>query len=242
MKIKDCIFVDEAGDLGLTPKSKRYFALGFVYCKDPSELKKRLRRYLKKLHQKDKYPQHLSELKFTLPYSELIHQGYTIKDLDDKYSRNIPLIRSKALELIHKYSDGVFGAILDKNSIIKEWEKYELGNFMFAQTLMVNIMNVILPPNPPVIYYDDGRLSAAQTNIFKTYLVDKDRFFHNSRLKKYKGNLSTPVETSSKLEAGIWAADLTAGSYYHKFQNNEWTYSNILNSKKIGIKERIFWD
>lgn len=120
MKNKECIFVDEAGDLGLTIKSKRYFVLGFVYCKDPSELRKRLRRYLKKLHQKNKYPPHLSELKFNLPYSDLIQQGYTIKDLDDNYSKNMPVIRSRSLEIIHKHCDGVFGSILDKQSIIKQ--------------------------------------------------------------------------------------------------------------------------
>jgi hypothetical protein len=57
----------------------------------------------------------------------------------------------------------------------------------------------------------------------------------------YRGNLSSPIDTSSKMEAGIWAADLVAGAFYHKYQNNEWTYSNILNSKKIDNGERIFW-
>ena len=103
-KVKECIFVDEAGDLGLSTKSKRYFVLGFVYCKDPSILRKKLRRYLKKLHLRDRYPSHLSELKFSLPYSDLIQQGYTVDDLDKKYSKHMPMIRYQSLELIQKLS------------------------------------------------------------------------------------------------------------------------------------------
>ena len=241
-KNKESIFVDEAGDPGLSSRSKPFFVLGFVYCKDPSELRKRLRRYLKRLHLKNKYPPHLSELKFNLPYSDLIQQGYTVNDLDDNYSKHMPLIRTQSLELIHKHCEGVFAAILNKSSIKKKWDKDELGNFIFAQTVIVNIMNSISPPNPPIIYYDDGRLSTAKSIKFKTYLVEKDSYFHYRGLKLYRGNLSTPVDTSSKMDAGIWAADLVAGSFYHKHQNKEWAYSNILNSKKIGTGERIFWD
>ena len=103
-------------------------------------------------------------------------------------------------------------------------------------------MNSLSPPNPPIIYYDNGRLSAAKSIKFQTYLVEKDNYFHYKGLKMYRGNLSTPLDTSSIREACIWAADLVAGAYYHKYQNNEWAYCNILNSKNINDGERIFWD
>jgi len=62
--IKETIFVDEAGDPGLSPASKKlhqYFTIGFVYCEDPEQLRKKLRRLLKRLHLRGKYPLHLGE-------------------------------------------------------------------------------------------------------------------------------------------------------------------------------------
>ena len=53
------IFVDESGDIGLSDRAKKrpYFVLGFVYCRDPGQLRKRLKRLLKKLHLTGKYPE-----------------------------------------------------------------------------------------------------------------------------------------------------------------------------------------
>lgn len=80
------IFVDESGDFGLTSRSKRFATIGFIYSKNPSNLRKKLRRLLKRLHMKNRYPRHLAELKFMLPYSELIQNDYSVEDLDNIYS------------------------------------------------------------------------------------------------------------------------------------------------------------
>ena len=137
----------------------------------------------------------------------------------------------------------MFGAIVDKQSIKPEdgWTPEDLGNFVLAQSLIVNVLNGVSPPNPPIVYYDKGRLSAAKTAEFNTYIMNRASHYRYGGRKRYQGNLSTPRDTYSVLEAGIWAADMVAGSYYHKFTNDEWSYSNILNPKKIGAGERIFW-
>jgi len=67
-----------------------------------------------------------------------------------------------------------------------------------------------LKPNPPSVMYDKGRLSAARTAKFRTYVTNKDRFFEYKGYKRYRGSLSTPIDVSSS-EAGIWAADNVAG-------------------------------
>ena len=242
--VTDRIFVDESGIVSLSSKSKRYCVFGFVYCKDPSELRKRLKRYLKKLHKKNQYPQHLQELKFNLPYHILFKYNYSRSDLDSNYSIHMPEIRSVTLKLIHKYSDGVFAAILDKNSILEKntWTEEKLGNFIFAQTLIVNILNELKPTTLPIITYDKGRIDPAKSYSFNTYMIEKDKWFDHKGLKKYNGSLSTPMDVSSNHESGIWAADFVAGSIYHKYANNQWHYANFLNSKNIGTGERIFWE
>ena len=93
----------------------------------------------------------------------------------------MPEIRSVALNLIIKHSDGVFAAVVDKKSLKKKWDHKELWNFVFAQTLIVNIMNEVSPPNPPIIFFDKGRLSASKSIFFGSYLVQKDSFFDVQR-------------------------------------------------------------
>lgn len=236
VNVTETIFVDESGDPGLSTASKRispYFTFGFVYCKDPQGLRKRLRRLLKKLHLRGKYPRHLAELKFYLPDTDLIQQGYS-KDNIRKYETFSPEVRIKTINIICREATGVFAAIINKNKVKNTWIPEQIGNFAFAQTLIVNIMNKISPPSPPVILYDKGRLSAARTYRFKTYLSNKDSYFQNMGLKRYRGILPPPVETTSRLEPGIWAADIVAGAFYHKYYHKDWSYSNALASVLIG--------
>jgi hypothetical protein len=116
-----------------------------------------------------------------------------------------------------------------------------LYNFAFAQTVIANIMNTLSPPNPPVIFYDRGRLSAARSRDFANYLVDKDTYFENMGWKRYRGSLSPPVDVPSYSMPGIWAADIVAGAFYHKHAHTDWSYSNALRSAVIGIGERMYW-
>lgn len=243
VRVTETIFVDESGDPGLSTASKRirpFFTFGFVYCSDSQNLRKRLRRLLKKLHLKSKYPRHLCEIKFYLPNTDLIQQGYKIADIR-QYEKFSPEVITKAIEIICKYANGVFAAIINKKKVKNTWTSEQLGNFTFAQTLIVNIMNKISPPNPPAILYDKGRLSASRTNRFKTYLLNKDSYFQYKGLKQYRGSLPAPIETTSTLEPGIWAADIVAGAFYHKHSHKDWSYANALTSIYIGSGERLYW-
>lgn len=239
------IFVDEAGDIGLTSKPqiqlKPYYVVGFLYSQDPNELRKRLRRILKRLHIRNMYPPHLTELKFYLPYTDLIQQGYTVTQLDTQYAIHMPVIRTQVIQAICNYANGIFAAVVDKRKAKQSWTTETLGNFVFAETLVSDIMNTLSPPNPPIILYDKGRLSPAKTALFQKYLVNKDQYFQRRGWKRYRGSLSTPLDLSSTLEPGIWAADLVAGAFYHKYSHKDWTYANIFSKIKIGSGERLYW-
>ena len=243
-QITNVIFVDESGDIGLSSASqiakKPYFTFGFVYCKDPQQLRKRLKRLLKRMHVKGRYPILLSELKFYLPYSDLIQQGYSIKDLD-AYNAHMPSIRTKALGLVTRYSDGVFSAVVDKRKALPTWTEERLGNYVFATSLVEDVVNPLSPPNPPATLYDKGRLSPSKSIKFASYVLEKDSYFQFKGWKRYRGSLSAPIDIPSNTEAGIWAADLVAGAFYHKHSNNDWTYANMLATSLIGGKERLFW-
>ena len=165
----DVIFIDESGDPGLSQEaieSTQYYTVGYIYCQEPSVLRSGLRRLLKKVRNRKRYPPTLNELKFYLPKSDLIANGYTITQLQ-KYEKYLPEIREDAIEIICEKSKGVFGATLDKKKAFDTWTPERLGNYIFAQSLLRDVMNNISPRYPPSILYDGGRLSPTKTALFK---------------------------------------------------------------------------
>lgn len=239
------IFVDESGDLGLARSeviaSRPYYILGFVFVRDPAQLRKRLRRYLKKIHLKGWYPPHLRELKFYLPKKWLFEQGYPFADVDARFMPHMPTVRKQALHIVADHSEGVFAAIVNKTRASPTWSSVRLGNFVFAQTLVVNILNELALPECPLVLYDKGRLSPTNTVEFQQYISRKDSYFADRKFKRYSGTIAPPIETSSLGESGIWAADLVAGAYYMKFQDRDASCANILTKRRIGLGERLYW-
>jgi hypothetical protein len=239
----EVIFIDESGNPGLSSvsvESSPYYAIGFVYCKDPSQLRTGLRRLLKRVHERKWYPPTLAELKFYLPRTDLIKQGYTYDQLD-KYQDYLPAIREKAIEIVRERSTGVFGAVVDKKKAHNTWTPERLGNYVFAQTLFLDVMNSITPQYPPSILYDRGRLSPTKTRQFEQYFVNKDRYFEQTEVKSYKGQLPVPKDQSSYAEPGIWAADLVAGAFECKYTHGEPFYADLLGMRYIRNGERLYW-
>jgi hypothetical protein len=238
----ETIFVDESGDPGLTRASiskSRYFVMGFVYCRSPGPMRKRLRRLLKRLHPK-KYPPDLRELKFYLPKTELSHSGYSCEELR-KFEEYQPSNRMKMINILNETCSGIYAAVCDKTKALRGWTPEKLGNFIFAQTLVVNILPYINPIHTPVLVFDKGRLTATRTSKFKTYLVSKDRYFRNMGLRGYSVNIGPPIDVSSEEEPGLWASDIVAGAFRHAFNTGEREYLEALSPSFIGRGYRIFW-
>jgi hypothetical protein len=240
----EVIFVDESGNPDLSADSVArypYYIVGYIYCNNPSQLRSDLKKLLIKAHKKKKYPAALSELKFYLPRSSLRRQGYTHEEIND-YAEHLPALRKDAIEIICTDTSGIFAAVLDKNSRNKTtWTSERIGNYVFAQTLFLDIMNHISPRYPPSVLYDRGRLSPAQTKEFKEYLSNKDRYLERMEIKSYKGQIPTLEEQSSHIEPGIWAADIVAGSFECKYQHADPCYADLLKVRYILGGERIYW-
>jgi hypothetical protein len=124
--------------------------------------------------------------------------------------------------------DPILEELAKEGRIQTTWTPERLGNYVFADTLVRNVMNDISPSYLPSILYDKGRLSPAQTKNFEDYISNKDSYFEKIGIKSYKGQIPTPVEQSSHMEPGIWAADIVAGSFECKYKHNEPWYSDLL--------------
>lgn len=243
--VQEIIFVDESGDTGLTQGSRNsspYFSYGFIYSRDPNLLRRRLRRLLKRLHIRNRYPPKLRELKFYIPFDKMIKWGYTPQQIQ-YYISFLPYVRKRAINIIINSSCSIFSAILKKSTIIRPtWTPETLGNFIFAQTLFVNILNNITPQFPPNIVFDDGRLKAAKTPPFQSYILQKQSYFGFKGFKKYSGALGAPIPAASLLEPGLWAADIVAGAFNCKYKHNDTTFADLLKPIYIGQGERKFWN
>jgi hypothetical protein len=239
----DVIFIDESGDPGLSKEAiecTQYYTVGYIYCREPSLLRTSLKRLLKKEHERNRYPLELNELKFHLPKSDLIRQGYTIDQLS-KYEIYLPAIREKALGIICEKGVGVFGCTLDKNKAFSTWTSERIGNYIFAQSLFLNVLNNISPRYPPSILYDGGRLSQSKTLQFRNYITNKDLYLDGAGLKQYRGQVPTPSNRNSIAEPGIWAADIVAGAFRYKYVSQDAHYADLLKAKYIGTGEKLYW-
>ena len=237
------VYVDESGDPGLDTlhlQKRPYFVFGYVYVRDPTELNKRLKRLLKRLHLKDRYPPKLMELKFYVPYEWMIKQGYTKTEYAE-YAASMPDIRKQTLELLAAHTDGVFAAVVDKRAAYAGWTPERLGNYAFAQTLLFGVMRTIKVDDQPTVIYDKGRLSQSSEASFDSYLLYKQVDF------AYKHNMPRlfapkhPHSVSSIYHPGIWAADYVAGAFYHKHQADDARYADMLMPVWLGNGEQLYW-
>lgn len=239
----DVIFIDESGDPGLSKEAidcTQYYTVGYIYCRQPPVLRSSLKRLLKKVHDRNRYPPTLNELKFHLPKSDLIKQGYSIDELF-KYEAYLPNIREKAIEVICEKSNGVFGATLDKKKAYSTWTSERIGNYIFAQSLLHDVMSNISTRYPPSILYDSGRLSPAKSESFKDYVAKKDRYLERFGLNQYVGQMPTPSNRNSVAEPGIWAADIVAGAFRYKYISNDARYADLLKPLYVGTGEKLYW-
>jgi hypothetical protein len=234
------VFVDESGDPGLTSQAglakAPYFVFGFVFCRDASELRRRLRRFLKRAHVRKRYPGLLAELKFNIPRRALRQRGYSAEELEH-FSRCLPLVRDGALRIVQAHTTYTFAAVIDKRRAAPTWTGERLGNFVFAQTLMVNVLAHPAVVSAPSVVHDKGRLSPANSSKFRRYLQEKEAYFGSKGYKRYAGNLMS-IESASESEPGLWAADLLAGAFNLKFSRGEGACVSIL--PECGT--RVYWE
>ncbi len=237
------IYVDESGDPGLDPshlKKRPYFVFGYVYMRDPADLDKRFKRLLKRLHRKDRYPPKLMELKFYIPYEWMIKHGYTDAQFA-AYTAGMHDIREQVLGILAAHADGVFAAVVDKRTAYNGWTPERLGNYTFAQSLLLGVMREIRADSPPAIIYDKGRLSPSSEASFDSYLLYKQIDF---AYKRHMPRLLAPQHShsvSSIYHPGIWAADCVAGAFYHKYQAGDASYVDMLRPAWFGAGERLYW-
>ena len=242
--LPETIFVDESGNSGLCSQAHNsrypYFIFGFIYCKDPTNLKIELKRLLKKLHKTGKYAPKLKELKFH-PHSSLEKLGYSKIEIEHNWKPYFNEVRTRACHIINEYSDGIFAGVLDKRTITRRtWKSETIGNFLFNKSLILNILYSIDFKNTEVLY-DKGRLSESTAKFFNDYMTGSISYMQFLGHEKFIGKIISFKDIDSRDNSGIWASDFVAGSFRHKFQHGNGTFLAYLRPKFIGSGSLKLW-
>jgi hypothetical protein len=236
------IFVDESGDVGLC--GRRFFILSFICVEQPGPLSYFLERELRFIKQRNQYPRELNELKFKLPKDKLKKRfGYTDVQIK-RFENQMVTIRRDVLNIINKFSDRIFTAILDKTTIREPtWTEERIINYIFGNSIQLYILNMLDSPDDPFLFYDSGRLNKLKENDFKQYLRNKDSYHKYKGFKNSNGVLWNINSVESHNEPCIWAADFIAGSYYDYYTFSNSSCTDLIDVNKfIGDGFKVYWE
>jgi hypothetical protein len=223
------IFVDESGRINLVQK-KGCFIVSYLFCNDPKALRSAMTRQLMRMHIYGKYPEKIKELKFYPQWKRFTQLGYNETQIA-KFKKEIHDVRIQTIHLISNYCDGFFITILD-NKTVREpsWDCETIGNYVIKQPLIYDFIPRLPLVTSPTVCFDKGRLIFGKMENFYSYLS-----YDSSTTCNFQ-------ETNSITEPCIWAADMISGAFYHKFQNKDSSYFDLISHKLIenGIKK--YWN
>ena len=113
------VFVDEAGDLGFSSRSSKFFVVAFLVTDDPFSLSKELRRLLKRLRARNRYKR--DELKFS----------YASKE-----------IRKRVIEKLAETDINCGEIVVDKSRVNLELQDPRI---FYNYAVVHNVMTLVLP-------------------------------------------------------------------------------------------------
>ena len=231
--VSEVLYVDESGDAALSKAARiesPFFALGFVYCTSPVRMNMELRRLLRRKKRKNHWPEELDEFKFYLPKTKLMKQFHYTETQVKRYESKLEAVRRDAIEIINTNADRTHGAVCEKKTVHTEsFPSAEvLGNWLFGNTVCKWILPRLECKHPLTIIFDKGRLTALKSVEFKKYIKDKDYFLRQWGVVSHPNSLQSLKDQSSSENPGIWASDIVAGAFRHKYHAKDPTYADLL--------------
>jgi hypothetical protein len=214
--------VDECGDLGFSDKATKFFVVGFVISHNPWEYETHFKRLLKDLRVKHHYKH--DELKFSRADEE--ERCIILKNIIDK---NI-----------------LFGFIILQKSKVHQHLR-EDKNLLYRYVVIDPLMEMILPfleeRGKLVLKIDRSIFKEQIINDFNKY-VELKGYYYSKKTDRftilYRHQITIEHEDSQK-EVGIQLADCLAASEFHRFEERNYAYHNIIYPKEREELWRFLW-
>jgi uncharacterized protein DUF3800 len=210
------VFVDESGDLGFTKKATKFFVVAYLECESPLRLQTELKRILKQLHQKEKYPLLRNELKF---------------------SRMDSYCRKYVLEKIAKFDVSLGVVVMDKTCVNSNLRKGPavLYNWCVVHNIMLSLLPNIAAGNKVHMIFDKS-LPTWRINEFNVYVENKASYLLYEKGTAFSSDDISSEHVSSELEPCLQAADAVAGAYFQKYEHQNDEYIKIIEEKVGSFK------
>lgn len=204
------VYVDEAGDLGFSPSSTKYFIIAYLIVEHPNRIGTEVKRLLKTLNKKNR--KKINEFKF--------------REDEDK-------VRLKILSFIRKRYDLKAGkVVINKGYVMNHLKvnKELLYNYLIADFIVEDIVNFY--DTRHINLHLDLRMSKTAIHSFNDYFARKVswRLIDSGRTS----NITNKVfHDNSQNEPCIQIADYIAGSLFRFYERQVPKYLEIIDNKIV---------
>jgi len=185
------IFVDEAGDLGFTPRSSRIFIIAYVMLDNPEKARTTIRHLKRSLRKKD---QKLNKF---------------------KHSKDSPKIRRAVFDAVSNIPMSVGAVVIDKNYVKKDLrdKKAILYNYLIADKIASSLLS---SGAPKAVLILDRCMSKEARDHFNDYFIKKV-FWKEIEVNK-SCTIIDIKHAYSYDDPNLQIADYVAGALFRKFE------------------------
>ena len=205
------VYVDESGDLGFSDNSTRFFVVAYIISDSIPSIRTKMKRILKKLHNKRKYHFSRNELKF---------------------SRMNDFCRKKVLEELCKNDLETGVVIVEKKHVIDKLRK-DL-TILYNWLLVHHIMSALVPrinSEEQINIVFDKSLPKRRIEEFNRYLIEKASYLSYKDGNDLRLDRIYSQHIDSEIEPCLQAADAVAGAYFQKYERGNNHYAEALRDR-----------
>jgi hypothetical protein len=210
------VFVDESGDLGFTKNSTKFFVVAYLECESSQRIQIEMKRVLKYLHQKNRYPLVRNELKF---------------------SRMDSFCRKQVLQRIAKCDLGLGVVVLEKALVNANLRKDPpvLYSWCVVHNIMLSLLSYLVA-NKKINMVFDRSLPAWRISEFNSYVENKARYLLSEQGTKLASDCILSRHVASEVEPCLQAVDAVAGAYFQKYERGNDEFVRIIEDKVGAFK------
>lgn len=202
------MYVDESGDLGFSDKSTRFFVIAYLVCNPSVAIRTEMKRLLKRLHEKGFYHRRQNELKFC--------------KMDDTCRKIV----------LHKIAefDVSLGVIVVEKSRVKLDLREKLP-VLYNYLVVHHIVSALVPSleaGQKIHITFDKSLPKTRITDFNNYVEEKASYLFYEKGNNLPSKCLYSDHVDSKHEPCLQAADSVAGAYFHKYEEFDASYADII--------------
>lgn len=208
------LYIDESGDLGFSERSSKFFVVAYMIAESPFEMDTKLKRLLKKLHQRKDYARKSNELKFTNSKDSVRREVL----------RTISLARVEVGFVVVK-KEKVSAELRVKPTI--------LYNYTVVHNIMRGVLKNLASADRLHIIIDKslGKFASDEFNVYARYKASWLLKVEKQRVEPI-GIANMEIQhRNSESDPCLQAADFLAGACYYKFERKNDCYYRIIEGQ-----------